>query len=283
VGAQLGAGSPEPVRPSPAGVPGALTDTGLVCAQRLRYVGAGGDPLDAYLAEPTASGSHPGLILIHHARGVDSHIKDVANRLAAVGYVVVAPDLFTREGGPPDVENLTELIGRLAALPDRRVVEDLDGAAAILRGRHDHIGRLGCIGFCMGGRYSLLYACTTSGLDAAVDCWGGFVDRATPDEVTTPNRPTPPLELVPKLGCPLLAAFGAEDDNPSPQVAERLRALAAKVPHEVQIDIYPGAGHAFFNDTIPAFRPQAADDLWARVVGFFDRHLGGLNDSGSSS
>ena len=115
----------------------------------------------------------------------------------------------------------------------------------------------------MGGRYTLLFACASDRLDAAVDCWGGFIDRATPDERSTPERPTPPLELAEQLSCPLLAAVGAEDHNPSPELGEQLRERAARERAGGQVDVYEGAGHAFFADYRPTYRPEPAARLWA--------------------
>ena len=125
----------------------------------------------------------------------------------------------------------------------------------------------------MGGRYTLLFACASNRLDAAVDCWGGFIDAATPEARSTPERPTPPLELAENLSCPLLAAIGAEDHNPSPEIGEQLRARAGKSDQEVSVDVYEGAGHAFFADHRPSYRPEAAAQLWERIVPFFSRHL----------
>jgi carboxymethylenebutenolidase len=130
----------------------------------------------------------------------------------------------------------------------------------------------------MGGRYTLLLACTSDRVAAAVDCWGGFIDKATPDERTTAQRPTPPLELAESLRCPLLAAVGAEDHNPSPELAAQLRDRAGRSPignsgQEVKVDVYEGAGHAFFADYRPNYRPQAAARLWLQIVPFFARHL----------
>ena len=135
--------------------------------------------------------------------------------------------------------------------------------------------RIGCIGFCMGGRYTLLFACAGTGLSAAVDCWGGFIDKATLEERSTPTRPTPPLELAEHLSCPLLAAVGAEDGNPSPELGEQLRERAARSGQQVSVDIYDDAGHAFFADYRPTYRPAAAAALWARIVPFFAMHLQG--------
>ena len=171
------------------------------------------------------------------------------------------------------------LMARLFSMSDETVLGDLVGAADFLRAREDAAGRVGCIGFCMGGRYTLLFACASDRLDAAVDCWGGFIDKATVDDVSTPARPTPPLELATQLKCPLLAAVGAEDQNPSPAIGEQLRDRAGRSPigesgMDVKVDMYEGAGHAFFADYRPSYRPAPAAKLWAEVVPFLERHLG---------
>jgi carboxymethylenebutenolidase len=160
-------------------------------------------------------------------------------------------------------------------MSDETVLGDLTGAAAYLRAREDCDGRLGCIGFCMGGRYTLLFACARDELDAAVDCWGGFIDSATLEEASTPARPTPPLQIADRLCCPLLAAIGAEDANPSPLAGEQLRARAGESGRDVKVDVYANAGHAFFADQRPTFRPAAAEELGEELVAFFSRHLQG--------
>jgi carboxymethylenebutenolidase len=260
-------------QPSPEGVPGAVTDTSGILAGDLAYTGAGGDRVDAYLAHPVAPGPHPAMIVIHEAGGLGEHIRDVVNRFANIGYVTLGPDLYTREGGPPDTSDMQALMARLFSIPDARVLGDLAGAADHLRGREDVSGQVGCIGFCMGGRYTLLFATAGDRLDAAVDCWGGFVDKATPEERSTPERPTPPMELLAQLSCPLMAAIGAEDQNPSPALAEEIRERAAGAGQQVEIEVYEGAGHAFFANYRPSYRPQPAAKLWANLVPFLARHL----------
>jgi carboxymethylenebutenolidase len=261
------------VQASPEGVPGAVVDPSALAAEQLTYPGAGGTPVNAYLVRPAAPGSHPGMIVIHEAGGLGDHIRDVCDRIAALGYVVLGVDLYTREGGPPDTGNLEALMARLFSMSDETVLGDLEGAAAHLRARDDVTGRVGCIGFCMGGRYTLLFATASDKLDAAVDCWGGFVDRATPDDVSTPQRPTPPMQIAERLHCPLLAAIGAEDHNPSPAVGEQLRERASASGEPVRVDVYDGAGHAFFADYRPTYRPGPAAQLWERVVPFLAEHL----------
>ncbi len=269
------------VTPSPEGVPGAVTDPACVRGDDIHYPGAHDDSIGGYLAvpaEPAGEHGRPGIVVIHHAGGLDAHTRDITNRLANLGYVVLAPDLFTREGGPPPLDDLQAMMSRLFATSDETVLGDLEGAADLLRAREDCDGKVGCIGFCMGGRYTLLLACASNRLDAAVDCWGGFIDMATPDERSTPERPTPPLELADRLSCPLMAAIGAEDHNPSPQVGEQLRARAGRSPiaksgREVSVEVYEGAGHAFFADHRPSYRPEPARRLWERIVPFLARHL----------
>lgn len=280
--------APVEVAPSPDGVPGAVTDPSRVHGEMLAYPGAATDPVPAYLARPaTGHGAYPALVVVHEAGGLGDHIRDVANRFANLGYVALAPDLFAREGGPPPTGDVEALLARLAAMPDDRVLGDLRAASSLLRAREDTTGRVGCIGFCMGGRYTLLLACTGNHVDAAIDCWGGFIDSATVGARTTPERPTPPLELAASLRCPLLAAVGAEDHNPSPAIGERLREAVAYAPYETRVDVYPGAGHAFFADYRPTYKPQAAAALWERVVPFFAKHLdartaGASSDAGRS-
>jgi carboxymethylenebutenolidase len=263
------------VDPSPEGVPGAVTDTASMIAQELTFPGAGGTPVNGYLSRPAAEGAHPAMIVIHEASGVIDHIRDVCHRLSALGYVALAVDLYTRDGGPPPMGDLPAVLERLFAMSDATAVGDLEGAADHLRARSDVNGKVGCIGFCMGGRYTLLFACASDRLDAAVDCWGGFIEKATLDERSTPARPTPPLDLADRLHCPLLAAIGAEDQNPSPELGEQLRERAGTSGREVKVDVYEDAGHAFFADYRPTYRPAAAARLWEEIVPFLARHLQG--------
>jgi carboxymethylenebutenolidase len=264
------------VTPSPEGVPGAITAPSSVLGENIVFPGAESDSINGYLAipaEPAGEHGRPGIVVIHHAGGLDAHTRDVTNRIANLGYVALGVDLFTREGGPPPTDDLQAMMARLFAMSDATVLGDLEGAADLLRAREDCDGKVGCIGFCMGGRYTLLFACASNRLDAAVDCWGGFIDTATLDEQSTPLRPTPPLELADRLSCPLMAAIGAEDHNPSPRVGERLRGRAAASGQPVTVEVYEGAGHAFFADHRPSYRPEPAARLWEQVVPFLARHL----------
>ena len=147
------------VNASPEGVPGAVADPTRIAAEDLTFSGAGGTQVGGYLARPAdADGARPAMIVIHEAHGLNEHIRDIANRFANIGYVALAVDLYTREGGPPPMDDMQALMARLFSMSDETVLGDLEGAADFLRAREDVSGRVGCIGFCMGGRYTLLFA-----------------------------------------------------------------------------------------------------------------------------
>jgi carboxymethylenebutenolidase len=233
-----------------------------------------GATIEAYLARPAEPGQFPGLIVIHEAFGPVEHIRDVARRFAAQGFVAIAPNLYSRIG-KPNPEDINDVVGKMFELPDEQATRDLEGAAAYLRADGEVTGKVGCIGFCSGGRQTLLFACSSDVLDAAVDCWGGLITAATFEEKATTSRPTPPIELAGNLRCPLLAVFGAEDDNPSTADAEQLKHAVEQSGRPVEVRIFENAGHAFFADYRPTYVPEAAQALWPVILDFLGRHLRG--------
>ncbi len=261
-------------KPSPAGVPGAVTDTSGLQAEELTFTGSGGTAVNGYLASPAGTEPCAGMIVIHEAGGLNEHIRDICNRLAALGYSALGVDLYTREGGPPPAGDVEAIMKRLFSMSDETVRGDLDGAADHLRGLARASGRVGCIGFCMGGRYTLLMAVTSDRLDAAVDCWGGFIDRATPDRALHPRAPHSPARAG-RSSCTARCwpPWGPRTTTPRREIAEQLRERAAASGQEVEVDVYEGAGHAFFADYRPTYRPEPAARLWERIVPFLSRHL----------
>ena len=230
-----------------------------------------GDVLRAYLAQPERAGRHPGLILIPDVRGLVEHYRDVARRFAAEGFCTLAVDLYSREGAPA-LPDMAAVFRWMRELPDPRVLDDLGAAVAYLGQRPETTGRrIGITGFCMGGQYALMAACSVPGLDACVS-WYGMLRYAERDE----RKPASPLDLAPRLACPYLGLFGAEDGLIPVADVEELRRILAGAGKTFEIRTYAGAGHAFFNDTRPdAYRPEAAADAWSRALAFLDRHLAG--------
>jgi len=252
-------------------VPGAVTDPSRVHAASITYP-SGSAAIEAYWARPRESGPHPALIVIHEAFGLNDHIRDLTRRFAQQGYIALAPQLYSRIG-PPDPAVPGSVMDAMFRLPDAQAVEDLEAAIAFLRALPDVNGKVGCIGFCSGGRHTLLLACSTTGLNAAVDCWGGFILRASPNRLTTPARPVPVIDRAEQLACPLFIVGGAEDQNPSPDDLHRLAARLDAAGKPYQIKIYADAGHAFLADYRPSYREGPAFQLWEDIRVFLARHL----------
>ena len=228
-----------------------------------------GVPLGAYVARPDGAGPFPGLLLIHDVRGLYDHYRDVAHRFAGEGFFTVALDLYSREGAP-ELPDMPSVFRWMRALPDRRVLADLgaavDGIAAYPDVRADAVA---VTGFCMGGQYALMAACTVKRLAACVS-WYGMLRYAEKDEA----KPASPLDLAPQLSCPYLGLFGAEDPIIPVADVEELRSILAREGKTFEIEVYEGAGHGFFNDTRPEmFRPTVAAQAWQRAIGFLREHL----------
>ena len=257
-----------------ANIPGAVTDLSRVRGEAIEFK-SGSDTIKGYLARPTQSGRNPGMVVIHEAFGLVEHIRDIARRFANIGYNALAPDLYSRKGGPSDPNDINTVFPVMFGKSDAEAVQDLEAAAAHLRELSGATGKIGAIGFCSGGRQTMLFACSSDKVDAAVDCWGGFIDRATPDAETTPARPTPILNMIDRLHCPLFAVFGEEDQNPPVALAEELRSRAQRAGKNVTTKVYKNAGHAFLADYRPSYREQPAIELWSDAGAFLDKHLKG--------
>jgi len=236
-----------------------------------------GGELFAYVAEPPKT-VRGGVVVIHEIWGLVDHIKDVADRLAQLGYVAVAPDLLSGIGISPDVgqelhriratggaEEQTKfqpmMREKLAPMQSpefaQSAISALRRMVDYLAGRADVGDRIGALGFCFGGSYSFALAAADSRIRAAVPFYGE----------------PPQLADARKIACPVLAFYGERDtrltDN-LPQVSKAM--LEAGV--DFTWEVYPGVGHAFFNDTNPhTYDSGVATDAWTRTLAFLDRSL----------
>jgi carboxymethylenebutenolidase len=228
-----------------------------------------GATLKAYGAWPEGAVAGPGLVVVPDVRGLTDHYKDIARRFAAEGFFALAVDLYSREGAP-DLPDMPAVFAWIESLPDPRIVADLGAAVGFLASRPEvAAGRIGITGYCMGGQYALMAACSVAGLGACVS-WYGMLRYTQHNE----RKPASPLELAPHLACPYLGLFGAEDALIPNADVEELRAILEREGKTFETKSYAGAGHAFFNDTRPdAYRPAAAADAWPRAVAFLRAHL----------
>jgi carboxymethylenebutenolidase len=210
----------------------------------------------AYLAVPVGEGPFPGVVVVQEWWGLDEHIQDVARRLAAEGFVALAPDLYhgkvTKE--PDEAQKM------MMSLDMGHATKELVKATDYLASRPETAGRqIGAIGFCMGGGLALNLACENPKIRAAAPFYG--------------INPTP-IDKVRNLQGPILAVYGENDTFAGESVRRELeQALKAdNIPHE--IGVYPGADHAFFNDTRPeVYDRDAAADAWQRALSLFRNSL----------
>lgn len=241
-------------------------------AETVQVAGHGGDDIEAYLAHPTTPDTRGGVVVIHHMPGYDRATKEIVRRFAELGYDAICPNLYFREAPGAAPDDAAATARAQGGVPDERLIGDVAGCAAYLRSLPTSNGRVGVIGYCSGGRQSVLAACNVD-LDAAVDCYGAFVTGTPPEGF--PLKVTNLVDQLPNLRAPLLGLFGKEDAHPSPEeVAELDEILSAhNKPHEFHS--YDDAGHAFFAVDRPAYRVAAANDGWERIAAFFHEHLGG--------
>ncbi len=221
---------------------------------------SGNVTMTAFVAAPNTKERRPTIIVIQEWWGLTDHIKDIARRYAAEGYVAIAPDLYSRLGHAlttdageagklmntlKQEDGLTDLNATVAYLT---LVPEVDGA------------RIGVTGFCMGGSYALMLPCVNPAIKAAVPFYG---------QVPNPDAP------LQQLSAPVLYLYGEDDGWITKADVQRLAAALKKYNKPGEIKTYPGAPHAFFRDNDPSvYRPEAAKDAWGRTKAFFKQHLG---------
>jgi carboxymethylenebutenolidase len=214
-----------------------------------------GERARGYLALPPR-GSGPGVLVLQEWWGLVDHIRDVCDRLARAGFVALAPDLYRGEtASDPDAA------GRLMmdlALP--RAARDLDGAVTALLGENATAGgRVGALGFCMGGQLALLAGTRNRRIGAVVDCYG--------------IHPNVTLELA-GLEAPVLGIFAENDTSVPPAAVRKLEAELAAAGKRRDFTLFPGVGHAFLNDTRPdAYDAPAAERAWGMILSFLRAEL----------
>lgn len=242
-------------------------------AETININGHNGDLIDAYLARPLGAGPVGSVVLIHHMPGWDEASKEMTRKLAYNGFATISPNLHFREGKATPQENSTS-IREKGGMPDARTMGDVQASINYLRTLAYTNGKVGIIGFCSGGRQVYLAACTLSGIDAAVDCWGGGVTPRD-SEPPTAAMPRSPIEFTASLSCPLLGLFGNDDARPSPaEVDETERVL--KQHHKVyEFHRYDNAGHGFFAVDRPSYAQAAAVDGWEKTLAWFNKYLSG--------
>ncbi|MFH1031349.1 MAG: dienelactone hydrolase family protein [Chloroflexota bacterium] len=238
--------------PPPPGTP-----VGNLITESVTFPGQA-TPIKAYEARPTSGAPVAAIIVIHENRGLTEHIKDVTRRYANQGYEVLSVDLLSKVGGRENFATDNQAIAAIGELSSEGVIQDLQSAFDYLKSRsYVKPDRIGVIGYCWGGGNSLLMATKVKELRTAVVYYG-------------PNPSN--LDDVANITGPVLGIYGEEDTRITvnvPQLAEAMK----KYNKSFEYKVYPGAAHAFFNDTGARYNPEAAADAWKITLAFLEKNL----------
>ncbi len=225
-----------------------------ITTEPITFPGADGD-VKAILAKPKRKSGVGGVVVIHENRGLNPHIIDVTKRVAAEGFIALGVDALSPFGGTPaDEDKGRELIGRLD--PDKNLVNYLNGLE-FLRNLAESNGKVGCVGFCWGGRMAGVLAVNDPRLQAAVAYYGG----------------QPDVDDVPAIRASLMLHYAGLDERINAGIPAFEAALKA---HNVDYRLfrYDGVNHAFNNDTSPTrYDAEAAGLAWQRTMDFFRSKL----------
>lgn len=214
-----------------------------------------GGETPGYLSAPTGKGEHAGIVILQEWWGLVGHIKDVGDRFAREGFVTLAPDLYHGETAdePNEARKLAMALDR-----DRAVGEIAGAARYLLENERVQPKKIGVVGWCMGGGLCLSAAAEVEAIGAAVVFYG---------------RPLEASDTV-KITAPVLGLYGELDQGIPVSMVKDFEAELEKnsIPHE--INIYPGAQHAFFNEERPqAYAEDAAEDAWKKTLDWLGEHL----------
>jgi carboxymethylenebutenolidase len=226
--------------------------------------------IEAYQARPGHTERRGGVVVIHHLPGYDQPTKEITRRFAEMGYDAVMPNLYWREGAGVDPNDAAAAVRARGGQPDEQVVSDIADAIAHLRELDTSNGKVGVIGYCSGGRQTVLVACSLD-VDAAVDCYGGAV--TVPPPPAAKLAMTSLIDKLPDLRAPLLGLFGNDDQFPAPDHVDTLAEILDANGKAYEFHRYDGTGHGFFSVDKPAYRPASAVDGWERIETFFGAHL----------
>ena len=217
---------------------------------------AGGAKISGYLARLKAKGKRPAVIVIHENRGLNPHIKDVARRIALEGYLALAVDMLSPQGGTPSDEDKAR--DMFAALKLDETAQQLAGAVPFLTKHGESTGNVGAVGFCWGGGMVNRIAILAPDLKAGVAYYGA----------------QPPADNVAAIHAPLLLHYAGLDSRINAGIPASEAALKA-AGKRYTIHVYPDVNHAFNNDTAgDRYNKPAADLAWSRTLAFFRENLG---------
>jgi carboxymethylenebutenolidase len=244
------------------------TDTQGLVAGEVKIPTTDGQ-IPAYRAMPASGKSFPVILVVQEIFGVHEHIKDVCRRLAKLGYMAIAPEMYARQGDVSNLKEINEIISKVVSkVPDAQVMSDLDATVAWAdkSGKAD-VAKLGITGFCWGGRIVWLYAAHNPKVKAGVAWYGRLVGK--PNEL----QPKHPIDVAATLKTPVLGLYGADDTGIPLDTVEQMRKALKDAGNPSEIIVYPKTPHGFFADYRPSYRKEEAQDGWKRLQEWFKKYI----------
>jgi carboxymethylenebutenolidase len=224
--------------------------------------------IPAYRALPDNGGPFPVILVVQEIFGVHEHIKDICRRLAKLGYLAIAPELYARQGDVSKLTNIQELFSKVVSkVPDKQVMSDLDATVAWAKatGKGD-VAKLAITGYCWGGRIVWLYSAHNPDLKAGVAWYGRLVGEA--DEL----HPKHPIDVVAAIKAPILGLYGEADTGIPVASVEKMRAALKEAGKTAEIVLYRDTPHAFFADYRPSYRKEKAEEGWKLMLDWFKKY-----------
>jgi len=243
------------------------TDQGGLVAGEIQIATTDGR-LPAYRARPEQGAKLPVVLVVQEIFGVHEHIKDVCRRLAKLGYVAIAPELYARQGDVATLSDTQEIVTKVVArVPDAQVLADLDASVSWATASGEgNVQKLGITGFCWGGRIVWLYAAHNPTLKAGVAWYGRLAGK--PSDL----QPKHPIDVASSLKAPVLGLYGGEDRGIPLDTIDQMRQALHAAGSSSQIVVYPKTPHGFYADYRPSYRKEPAEDGWKRLQDWFIQH-----------
>jgi carboxymethylenebutenolidase len=223
--------------------------------------------LPAYYARPAKGTDLPTVLVNEEIFGVHEYIKDTCRRLAKLGYMAVAPEVYARIADLSTMTDIPTIVRDvISKKPDDELFSDLDSTLAWAAKNNGSATQLAVTGFCRGGRNTWMYAAHNPSLKAAVAWYGPIKGQPSP------IQPQVVLDVADKLKCPLLGLYGGKDTGISVDDVHAAEAKAKAAGETVEIVVYPEAPHGFHADYRPSYRADDAADGWKRMLAWFKRY-----------
>jgi carboxymethylenebutenolidase len=232
----------------------------------------GSHDMTVYEARPASGTGHPIVLVVSEIWGAHEYIRDCARRFAKEGYCAVAPEFFEREGDVKTIPNVQDVLKIVLAVPRAQMLGDAAAAVDWAKTRPNvRADRVGVTGWCWGGSTTMQIASASPDMKAAV-AWYGPPNRPYKD----PAGDKTGFDVAKDIKMPFLGLFGETDKNPPPDDAKKFGELLKQAGNQnVEIVVYPGAGHGFHADYRPSYNAAAAADAWKRCTGWFEKYLKG--------